>query len=211
MPLPRLKQADANEWNKLLQRRSDAVDMRHHTDQRIMISEIAFQLGRIIGQGTFGRVYEALNISNGTMLAVKVINIGKAGEAFMHQLECEIKLLESLRHQNIVNMLGCMMRGTELNILMEYVDGKSIDDVLQSMGALHETIIRKYIKQLLLALEYCHTRNILHRDIKGKNILVNSKGIIKLADFGSAKIVQDISEKDNPSAGFSYTPLYVVL
>lgn len=72
-----------------------------------------------------------------------------------------------------------------------------------------ETVIRKYIKQLLLALEYCHSRNILHRDIKGKNILVSSKGEIKLCDFGSAKIVQDISEKDNPSAGFSYTPLWV--
>lgn len=59
------------------------------------------------------------------------------GQAQMRQLESEIQLLESLRHPNIVNMLGCMMSSDELNILMEYVDGKSIDDILQSMGPLH--------------------------------------------------------------------------
>lgn len=79
MPLPRLAKADADEWNKLLQRRAENNAIRLGNEQRVQIGDVAFQLGKLIGQGTFGRVYEALNISNGQMLAVKVVNVGAAG------------------------------------------------------------------------------------------------------------------------------------
>jgi serine/threonine protein kinase len=76
---------------------------------------------------------------------------------------------------------------------MEYVPGKSLDVLLEKFGAFHEKMIRSYTKQLLLALAYCHKNRVVHRDIKGKNILVDTKGRLKLADFGSAKKFSSMS------------------
>ena len=87
--------------------------------------------------------------------------------------------------------------------------GNSLDEVLQTMGPLHESLIRRYTRQMLLALAYCHSRGVLHRDIKGKNILLASNGQIKIADFGSAKVVESVTDKDDPSSGYAYTPLWV--
>ena len=80
-------------------------------------------------------------------------------------------------------------RGTDthFNILMEYVSGKSMDVLLDNFGAFDEPVIRSYTRQMCEALAYCHSLGIVHRDIKGKNILVDIEGNVKLGDFGSAK------------------------
>ena len=88
-----------------------------------------------------------------------------------------------------------------MNVIMEFVPGNSLDDVLQNTGALHEALIRRYVKQMLHALDYCHGRGVLHRDIKAKNILLHTNGQIKLADFGSAKVVE------SPQPGHPQPPL----
>ena len=93
-----------------------------------------------------------------------------------------------------------------MNVIMEFVPGNSLDDVLQNMGPLHEQLIRRYTKQMLLALAYCHGRGVLHRDIKGKNILLASNGQVKIADFGSAKVVESVTDKDDPSSGYAVSP-----
>jgi serine/threonine protein kinase len=93
-----------------------------------------------------------------------------------------------------------------MNILMEYVPGSSLDAILQKFGALDEQVIRTYTRQLLEALNYCHGNRIIHRDIKGKNILVDTHGTLKLADFGSAK--QFVEAKAAPSLNYNYTPLW---
>jgi len=74
-----------------------------------------------------------------------------------------------------------------LNIFLEYVGG-SISSLLDKYGGLCENLVRVYTKQILLGLEYLHVHGVVHRDIKGANVLVDNKGICKLADFGSAKI-----------------------
>lgn len=93
-----------------------------------------------------------------------------------------------------------------MNILMEYVPGSSLDAILQKFGALDEQVMRTYTRQLLEALNYCHTNRVIHRDIKGKNILVDTHGTLKLADFGSAK--QFVEAKAAPSLNYNYTPLW---
>jgi len=95
-----------------------------------------------------------------------------------------------------------------LNILMEYVPGKSLDVLLLKFKAFSEAIIRNYTKQLLDALAYCHSNHVVHRDIKGKNILVDTQGNLKLADFGSAKRFDNIVNRDSPSLNYNYTPLW---
>jgi serine/threonine protein kinase len=92
---------------------------------------------------------------------------------------------------------------------MEYVPGKSIHDMLLNVGPFAEDIVRNYTGQILQALAYCHSKNILHRDIKGKNILLDSQGTCKLADFGAAKLVDNLQQMGAPSQNYSYTPLWV--
>jgi len=90
-----------------------------------------------------------------------------------------------------LNGLVCLVPvirvGDKLNILMEYVPGKSLDTMLDRFGAFNESVIRNYTQQILAALSYCHGKHVVHRDIKGKNILVDTSGNLKICDFGSAK------------------------
>jgi len=123
-------------------------------------------------------------------------------------IQSEISLLENLRHPNIVNLLGTQTSGGKLNILMEYVPGKSVDVLLASFGPFHEKVLKTYTQQLSSALAYCHANRVVHRDIKGKNILVDQAGVLKLADFGSAKRFTTDMSREAPSLNYNYTPLW---
>ncbi|KAK8576387.1 hypothetical protein V6N13_090860 [Hibiscus sabdariffa] len=114
-------------------------------------------------------------------------------QAHIRELEEEVKLLKNLSHPNIVRYLGIVREEETLNILLEFVPGGSISSLLGKFGPFPEAVIRKYTKQLLLGLEYLHNNGIMHRDIKGANILVDNKGNIKLADFGASKQVVELA------------------
>jgi mitogen-activated protein kinase kinase kinase len=83
------------------------------------------------------------------------------------------------------------MDAKHLNIFLEYVPGGSVVTLLRNYGAFEETLVRNWVKQILTGLEYLHDRDIIHRDIKGANILVDNKGGIKISDFGISKKVED--------------------
>jgi predicted Ser/Thr protein kinase len=146
-----------------------------------------FKKGELIGKGQFGKVYVAL-LENGQWIAVKQMDIkSEEDEAHVKAMEKEVFLMEKLRHENIVSLLGTHRDGAHFYILMEYVAGKSLDVLLKNVGPFPEVTIRWYTLQLVRALAYMHMHGIVHRDIKGKNILVDTNGTLKLADFGSAK------------------------
>jgi hypothetical protein len=172
--------------------------------------KIVYRKGALIGQGAFGKVFEAMNLSTGELIAVKQVTLDEdspsAAEA-LSEIENEINLMRKLRHRNIVRLLDTDREGNTLSILMEYVPGKSLDNLLQKYGSLGEPVIRNYTKQILLALAYCHSLNVVHRDIKGKNILVDKTGRLKLADFGSAKHFQNM-DYVAPTSSYNYTPLW---
>ncbi len=150
--------------------------------------KIEWKRGDLLGVGTFGKVYMAMNLATGELIAVKQVRLNTSEDHEQAlQIQNEIGLMENLRHPNIVSLLGTQRKGNKLNILMEYVPGKSLDSLLSKFGAFSEKIIRSYTRQLLSALAYCHGARVVHRDIKGKNILVDTHGHLKLADFGSAK------------------------
>ena len=106
-------------------------------------------------------------------------------------LKREISLLRDLRHPNIVQYLGCGSSQEYLNIFLEYVPGGSVQTMLNSYGALPEPLVRSFCRQILTGLSYLHNRDIIHRDIKGANMLVDNKGGIKISDFGISKKVED--------------------
>ena len=171
--------------------------------------KIDWKKGDLIGKGSFGKVYMGMNIGTGELIAVKQVRLLTSEELEQATaIQNEISLMENLRHPNIVCFLGTQRSGNKLNILMEYVPGKSLDFLLDKFGALYEKVIRSYTKQLLGALQYCHSNHVVHRDIKGKNILIDTKGNLKLADFGSAKRFENVMSKDAPSLSYNYTPLW---
>jgi len=171
--------------------------------------KIEWKKGELIGKGSFGKVYMGMNAATGELIAVKQVRLKTTEEQDQaKEIENEIKLMQDLRHPNIVSLLGTQRTGTTLNILMEYVPGKSLDTLLEKFGAFSEKVIKSYTKQLLAALAYCHSNHVVHRDIKGKNILIDTKGNLKLADFGSAKRFANVLSKDAPSVSYNYTPLW---
>lgn len=153
--------------------------------------------GALIGQGSFGSVYLALHAVTGELLAVKQVEMPSPGAAssqsdsrkksMIEALKREISLLRELRHPNIVQYLGCGSSAEYLNIFLEYVPGGSVQTMLNSYGALPEPLVRSFVRQILNGLSYLHNRDIIHRDIKGANILVDNKGTIKISDFGISK------------------------
>ncbi|XP_010928554.1 mitogen-activated protein kinase kinase kinase NPK1 [Elaeis guineensis] len=160
---------------------------------------IRWRKGELIGYGAFGQVYMGMNLDSGELLAVKQVLIGNNGasrakaQAHIRELEEEVKLLKKLSHPNIVRYLGTVREEETLNILLEFVSGGSISSLLGKFGSFPEAVIRMYTKQLLQGLEYLHRNGIIHRDIKGANILVDNKGCIKLADFGASKQVAKLA------------------
>ncbi|PSS24926.1 Mitogen-activated protein kinase kinase [Actinidia chinensis var. chinensis] len=160
---------------------------------------IRWRKGELIGCGAFGRVYMGMNLDSGELLAVKQVLVAgnsalkEKAQTHVSELEEEVKLLKNLSHPNIVRYLGTVREDETLNILLEFVPGGSISSLLGKFGSFPESVIKMYTKQLLVGLDYLHNNGIMHRDIKGANILVDNKGCIKLADFGASKQVVELA------------------
>ncbi|CAO2201855.1 unnamed protein product [Urochloa humidicola] len=160
---------------------------------------IRWRKGDLIGSGAFGQVYLGMDLDSGELLAVKQVLIGSSNaarekaQAHVMELEDEVRMLKNLSHPNIVRYIGTVREENTLNILLEFVPGGSIQSLLGRLGSFPEAVIKKYTKQLLHGLEYLHRNGIIHRDIKGANILVDNKGCIKLADFGASKQVEKLA------------------
>lgn len=163
---------------------------------------VKYMKGALIGQGSFGSVYLALHAVTGELMAVKQVELPSAsGASQMNQrktnmveaLKHEIGLLRDLKHKNIVQYLGSNSDENHLNIFLEYVPGGSVATMLVNYGPLGESLIQNFVRQILQGLSYLHSRDIIHRDIKGANILVDNKGSVKISDFGISKRVETSS------------------
>ncbi|KAI0703621.1 hypothetical protein BC835DRAFT_1262731 [Cytidiella melzeri] len=154
--------------------------------------------GALIGAGSFGKVYLGMDAATGLLMAVKQVELptGSAPneerkKTMLSALEREIELLKDLHHENIVQYHSSCIDGDHLNIFLEYVPGGSVTSLLRSYGAFAEPLVRNWVRQILQGLDYLHERDIIHRDIKGANMLVDNKGGIKISDFGISKKVED--------------------
>jgi len=151
--------------------------------------------GEIIGRGALGRVFKALDQKSGVFLAVKEVAINAEDEEdskFMDALKNEIDILKEVKHTHIVSYLGHDYIDGCLYMYLEHMAGGSVTQALQQFGAFEEPLMADYSKQVLDGLEYLHTRSppVVHRDIKGSNILLGLDCRAKLADFGCSKQAQ---------------------
>lgn len=150
-------------------------------------SPLRWKRGEPIGEGTFGKVYKGMNERTGELLAVKQLCIVDGAEADVQDLRKEINIMWHLEHENIVRYLGTAKSERYLFIILEYIPGGSIANMLSQFGAFSMNLVRRFTRHILCGVNYLHTKGIIHRDIKGANVLVTEMGVAKLADFGCSK------------------------
>ncbi|ESQ38748.1 hypothetical protein EUTSA_v10028523mg [Eutrema salsugineum] len=149
----------------------------------------SWQKGGLLGRGSFGSVYEGIS-GDGDFFAVKEVSLleqGSQAEECIQQLEGEIALLSQLQHPNIVRYRGTAKDESNLYIFLELVTQGSLLKLYKRYQLL-DSQVSGYTRQILHGLKYLHDKKFIHRDIKCANILVDALGVVKLADFGLAKV-----------------------
>ena len=166
--------------------------------------------GALIGKGASGAVYEAIEETTGALFCVKEVEFTEdfadnpADRQRFEALRAEVALLQELKHENVVRFMGIDKVGFCMYIMMELVTGGNIQEIVKQFGALSDDIACKYTRQIVEGLTYMHEKNIIHRDIKGANILVSVDGVVKLADFGTAKRIMNPEQLFCTLAGTPY-------
>lgn len=141
----------------------------------------------VVGSGTYGKVFKALNVYTKDQVALKRIRMEGEKDGFPVTAIREIKLLQSLRHVNIVNLQEVMVEKNDCFMVFEYLS-HDLTGILNHPSFKLEAPQKKDLaRQLFEGLDYLHLRGVLHRDIKAANILVSKDGILKIADFGLAR------------------------
>ena len=159
------------------------------------VSELKdYQLGDCLGKGAFGSVYRALNWGTGETVAIKQIKLADLPKTELRVIMLEIDLLKNLDHANIVKYHGFVRTAETLNIILEYCENGSLHSIAKNFGRFPENLVALYMSQVLHGLLYLHEQGVIHRDIKGANILTTKQGLVKLADFGVASKTAGLSE-----------------
>ncbi|EFJ15774.1 hypothetical protein SELMODRAFT_117572 [Selaginella moellendorffii] len=150
---------------------------------------------QLIGKGSFGDVFKGFDKELNKEVAIKVIDLEEA-EDEIDEIQKEISVLSQCRSPYITEYYGSFLHGTKLWIVMEYMAGGSVSDLLETGNPLDELSIACIIRDLLHALDYLHSEGKIHRDIKAANILLTANGDVKVADFGvSAQLTRTVSKR----------------
>ncbi|KAF9912308.1 Suppressor of Sensor Kinase (SLN1) [Linnemannia zychae] len=150
---------------------------------------IRWQMAKYIGSGTFGTVYLGTNSDTGELIAVKEIRFQNASMSLVKSIHDEMKVMKMLHHPNIVRYDNIEVHRHKVFIFMEYCQGGSLADLLEHGRIEDEKVIKFYTHQMLKGLAYLHGENVVHRDVKPDNVLLDHLGNIKFVDFGAAKIL----------------------
>ncbi|MBX7102868.1 MAG: serine/threonine protein kinase [Gemmataceae bacterium] len=141
-----------------------------------------------LGSGAMGTVYKANYTETGQDVAIKIIGLGLAGnESALARFEREAEILKQLRHPNIVRLFATGRYKKTPFFAMEYVEGESLDKIMERRGRLPWEEVVHLGRQLCLALQHAHDKGIIHRDLKPSNLMILPDGTLKLTDFGIAK------------------------
>ena len=192
-----------NESNKL----SQFIKNYYNENKKYPESKIEFyKFGRKIGQGAFGKVNLGLHILTGRVVAIKSFKKENCSEEQLKKILNEKNLMKELENKNIIKILDYFEDKDFIFIVMEYVNGGNLYNLLKKRRKLSEKMAKFIYKQIVLSLKYIHSHNIVHRDIKLENILLDLNNGVKICDFGIGK---KIKSPDQLLNGLSGTPIYM--
>lgn len=167
-----------------------------------------YELGRLLGQGTFAKVYYARSLQTGQSVAIKVIDKDRVmKKGLMNQIKREISVMTLVRHPNIVQLYEVMATKGKIYFVMEYVKGGELFNKV-AKGKLKEEIAHKFFQQLINAVEFCHSRGVYHRDLKPENLLLDENENLKVSDFGLSALSES-KRQDGLLHTTCGTPAYV--
>ncbi|TKY64627.1 CBL-interacting serine/threonine-protein kinase 25 [Spatholobus suberectus] len=143
-----------------------------------------YEMGRVLGQGNFAKVYHGRNLATNESVAIKVIKKEKLKkERLVKQIKREVSVMRLVRHPHIVELKEVMATKGKIFLVMEYVKGGELFAKV-AKGKLAEDLARKYFQQLISAVDFCHSRGVTHRDLKPENLLLDQNEDLKVSDFG---------------------------
>ncbi|KAL3310166.1 Cyclin-dependent kinase-like 3, partial [Cichlidogyrus casuarinus] len=148
----------------------------------------------LVGEGSYGMVNKARHKETGQLVAIKKFIESEDDKMVRKIAMREIKMLKQLRHENLVNLIEVFRRKKRVYLVFEFVDHTVLDDLERYPQGLDEHTAKRIIFQVLRGVDFCHSHNIIHRDVKPENILVSKSGIVKLCDFGFARAIAGAGE-----------------
>jgi serine/threonine protein kinase len=167
-----------------------------------------YDVGKLLGCGAFAKVYHARDVQTGKSVAIKIINKKKiSSPSLIANIKREISIMRKLNHPYIVKLIEVLASKTKIYCVMEYVKGGELFTKI-AKGRFSEDLSRKYFRQLISAVGYCHLRGVFHRDLKPENLLLDENGNLKVSDFGLSA-VRDQTQLDGLLHTLCGTPAYV--
>nr|XP_029543849.1 MAP/microtubule affinity-regulating kinase 3 isoform X6 [Oncorhynchus nerka] len=143
-----------------------------------------YRLLKTIGKGNFAKVKLARHILTGREVAIKIIDKTQLNSNSLQKLFREVRIMKLLNHPNIVKLFEVIETERTLYLVMEYASGGEVFDYLVAHGRMKEKEARAKFRQIVSAVQYCHQKHIVHRDLKAENLLLDADMNIKIADFG---------------------------
>uniref|UniRef100_A0A1A8LV85 MAP/microtubule affinity-regulating kinase 3 n=2 Tax=Nothobranchius TaxID=28779 RepID=A0A1A8LV85_9TELE len=143
-----------------------------------------YRLLKTIGKGNFAKVKLARHIPTGREVAIKIIDKTQLNPTSLQKLFREVRIMKILNHPNIVKLFEVIETDKTLYLVMEYASGGEVFDYLVAHGRMKEKEARAKFRQIVSAVQYCHQKHIVHRDLKAENLLLDADMNIKIADFG---------------------------
>ncbi|MBE5801284.1 MAG: Stk1 family PASTA domain-containing Ser/Thr kinase [Clostridiales bacterium] len=173
-----------------------------------MVFAERYKLEEFIGQGGMSLVYRAVDIRTGHSVAVKILKSEyNSDKEFLERFQREAQAASLMSHHNIVNLLDVGVEGEYRYLVLEYVSGNTLKDIIRQRGRLNAATAIQVSVRILSALQHAHDNGIIHRDIKPQNVLIHSDGHVKVADFGIARMTNafTISKGDTVVGSVHYS------
>lgn len=190
-PLPTVNERDAENHTSVDDARPDTAS-RSIRSARCKTSSTAdesphvgnYRLMKTIGKGNFAKVKLGQHRQTGREVAIKIIDKTQLNPTSLQKLFREVRIMKILNHPNIVKLFEVIETEKTLYLVMEYASGGEVFDYLVAHGRMKEKEARAKFRQIVSAVQYCHQKHIVHRDLKAENLLLDADMNIKIADFG---------------------------